>query len=65
MVCTKAAADGSAPLDAREPRQAPPATPAGAQGYPPMRYYNADVHRAAFVLPTFARDALAASVTQL
>ena len=64
MVCTKAAAGGAAPLDAREPRQAPPAAPAGAQDYPPLRYYNADVHRAAFVLPTFGRDALAASLTQ-
>lgn len=61
MVCTKAPAEGAAP-DAREPRQPVPATPEG-RGYTPLRYYSADVHRAAFVLPAFARDALAGSLT--
>ena len=40
----------------------PPGEPAGA-GYPPLRYYNSEVHRAAFTLPTFARDALAGSLS--
>ncbi|KAL4459059.1 hypothetical protein ABPG75_013924 [Micractinium tetrahymenae] len=61
MVCTKAG-DGK-PLDAREPRQPLPAAPEG-RDYPPLRYYNHEVHRAAFVLPTFARDALAGSLSQ-
>lgn len=63
MICTKAQ-EGAAALDAREPRQAAPATPEG-RGYTPLRYYNAEMHRAAFVLPSFARDALAASLTAL
>jgi spermidine synthase len=62
MVCAKAGAEGAAPLAPREPRQAPPGEPAGA-GYPPLRYYNSEVHRAAFTLPTFARDALAGSLS--
>ncbi|EFN53284.1 hypothetical protein CHLNCDRAFT_26108 [Chlorella variabilis] len=60
MICTKAG--GSAPLDAREPRQPLPVTPEG-RDYPPLRYYNHDVHRAAFVLPTFAKEALGPSLT--
>ena len=35
MICTKASPD-AVPLDARQPRQPVPATPA-AQSYPPMR----------------------------
>jgi spermidine synthase len=62
MVCTKAAADGGAPLDPREPRLPAPAAPEG-RGYPPLRYYSHDVHRAAFVLPAFAKEALAGSLT--
>lgn len=62
MLCAKSGAEGSAPLDPREPRQAVPAAPPGA-ALPALRYYNADLHRAAFVLPTFARDALAGSLT--
>jgi spermidine synthase len=55
MVCTK-----GEPRDAAEPRQPAPAVPS--ERYPPLRYYNAEVHRAAFVLPQFAKDALADSL---
>ena len=40
--------------------QRPP--PAGG-GLRPLRYYNPQVHRAAFALPEFARSALAGSLT--
>jgi len=52
MLCSKA---GDA-ADFRLPTRAPP--PAVAGGLPPLRYYNADVHRAALALPEFARAAL-------
>ena len=61
MICTKPGEEGGA-LDPREPRQAVPPPPPGSS-YPPLRYYNPEVHRAAFVLPTFARDALAPSLS--
>lgn len=62
MVCTKAGADGSPPPSAAEPRQPAPGAPEG-RGYTPLRYYSADVHRAAFVLPAFGKEALAGSLT--
>ncbi len=61
MVCTKAA-EGAEPHDPRVPRQPLLGSPEG-RGYTPLKYYNHDVHRAAFVLPTFARDALAESLS--
>ncbi len=60
MICSKAKGPGVAPVDVREPKQAGPGTPTG---YPPVRYYNAAVHRASFVLPQFAQDELTASMT--
>ena len=63
MLCTKAAQEGVPQAqDPREPKQSPPGSPEG-RDYGPLRYYNQDVHRAAFVLPTFARDALAGLLT--
>jgi spermidine synthase len=32
-------------------------------GQKPLRYYNSQIHSAAFALPEFARAALAASLT--
>jgi spermidine synthase len=40
------------------PQRAPPAG-----GSRPLRYYNPQVHAAAFALPEFARSALAGSLT--
>lgn len=63
MICSKQAVDGSV-VDPRTPSLDVPATSgSGSEGYPPLRYYNPEVHRAAFVLPTFARDALKGSLT--
>lgn len=62
MVCAKASADGSAPLDPRTPKQQEPG-PNEALGIPALRYYSHDVHRAAFTLPRFAAEALAGSLT--
>lgn len=62
MICSKQGEEGAAALDASEPRQPVPVTPEG-RGYPPLRYYNHAVHRAAFVLPTFAQEALAGSLS--
>lgn len=61
MICSKAK-EGAAPLDPREPKQSPPGSPEGRE-YGPLKYYNSDVHRAAFVLPTFAREALKSSLS--
>ncbi|GAB4823386.1 hypothetical protein N2152v2_010432 [Parachlorella kessleri] len=61
MICSKKL-EGEDPLDPREARQPVPAHLEG-KGYTPLRYYNPEVHRAAFVLPTFARDALKGSLT--
>jgi spermidine synthase len=61
MICTKAE-EGQEPLDPRTPNQAPPADKDDDR-YPPLRYYNAEVHMAAFVLPTFGRDALKDSLS--
>lgn len=60
MVCTKASDDE--PNDPRVPKREPPA-PASDATMPPLRYYNNDVHKAAFTLPTFARDALKDSLS--
>lgn len=60
MVCSKAK-EGAEPLDPREPRRPPPGSAGNKMS--PLRYYNSDVHRAAFVLPTFAREALANSLS--
>ena len=56
MLCSK---PGGEPVDFREPRQPPPA--AGA--LPPLKYYNADIHRAAFVLPQFAVEAIGGALS--
>jgi len=60
MVCTKA--DDGGLHDPRVARRSPPPPPEGS-GMPPLRYYNTDLHKAAFVLPTFARDALKDSLS--
>jgi spermidine synthase len=60
MICSKKAG-GSAPLDPRNPKQPPPGN--APEGHPPLRYYTAELHKAAFVLPQFAQDALASSMT--
>ncbi|KAK9811308.1 hypothetical protein WJX72_001515 [[Myrmecia] bisecta] len=59
MICTKASGEAH---DARIPSRPPPAQ-TQQPGWPPMRYYNSDVHRAAFVLPQFAKEALAKHLT--
>lgn len=60
MICSKASDAG--PLDPREPKLTVPEVPAE-RNYPPLRYYNSDVHRAAFVLPQFAKEALGPSLS--
>ena len=55
MICCK-----GEQRDASVPRLPPPT---GGAAYGPLRYYNSAVHRAAFVLPTFAQEALAPSMT--
>lgn len=62
MVCSKANPEAKELHDPRVPRQPLPGSPEG-RGYGALKYYNHEVHRAAFVLPTFARDALAASLS--
>jgi len=57
MICSKMSAE--APLDTRVPRQPAPLR----SEYPALRYYNAELHRASFVLPQFAKEALSASLT--
>lgn len=61
MVCTKANSE-TGPHDPREPRQPLPGCPEG-RGYGPLKYYNQEVHKAAFVLPTFAKEALSGSLS--
>ncbi|CAG9464283.1 unnamed protein product [Pedinophyceae sp. YPF-701] len=51
MMCSK-----DKDINFKEPKRGEPSTPDGIQ---PVRYYSHDVHRAAFVLPKFARDELA------
>lgn len=54
MICCKA--DGSdTPRNPRIPRHSVPET---TDGLPPLRYYTAEVHAAAFALPRFANQAL-------
>ncbi|EIE22898.1 spermidine synthase [Coccomyxa subellipsoidea C-169] len=60
MICAKATSSGT-PLDLSQPRRPPPVAPKA--DYPPLRYYSGEMHRAAFVLPKFARDALTNSLT--
>lgn len=55
MLCGKPASDGST-VDFRNPKRTP--TPASGSALEPLKYYNADIHKAAFVLPEFARAAL-------
>ena len=50
-------------LQSSSTRSDPPLAGAGNASLQPLRYYNAQVHRAAFVLPEFARAALADSLT--
>ena len=57
MLCAKADPSSAEKFDFSIPRQPPPA--GGAASLKPLRYYDSDVHRAAFVLPKFAREALA------
>lgn len=59
MVCAKAGEAGEQ-LDTRVARQPLPPTPSG---YPSLRYYNQELHAASFVLPQFAKEALASSLT--
>jgi spermidine synthase len=59
MICTKGGGEGGPRADPREARRPPPAAPADA----PLKYYSAEVHRAAFTLPAFARDALKGSLS--
>ncbi|CAD7698732.1 unnamed protein product, partial [Ostreobium quekettii] len=61
MVCSKRPSQGP-PLDPRECRRPPPSAPKG-RDYPPLRYYNSAIHRAAFVLPEFASKALAGKLS--
>jgi len=56
MLCSKPAEDGST-VDFTKPKRFP--TAAAGSTLPPMRYYNEGIHKAAFVLPEFARAALA------
>eukprot|EP00878_Enallax_costatus_P005950 GHUV01006241.1.p1 GENE.GHUV01006241.1~~GHUV01006241.1.p1 ORF type:complete len:322 (+),score=76.82 GHUV01006241.1:184-1149(+) len=49
-------------LDLRAPRQPAPG-PNKDLGIGPLRYYNSEVHKAAFVLPQYAADALKDSLT--
>ncbi len=58
MVCTKAS-DGE-PNDPRIAKREPPAE---GSSLGPLKYYNPELHRAAFTLPTFARDALKGSLS--
>eukprot|EP00775_Hariotina_reticulata_P013363 gene13363-13490_t len=58
MVCCKGQR-----LDVRQPRQLPPG-PHQQLGIPGLRYYNSEIHKAAFVLPQYACDALKGSLTQ-
>jgi len=60
MVCTKASPEGL--NDPRIPKREPPATAADS-ALPPLRYYNTELHKAAFTLPTFARGALKDSLS--
>lgn len=60
MVCTKAS-DGE-PNDPRVAKREPPAPPVGSP-LGPLKYYNTELHKAAFTLPTFARDALKDSLS--
>lgn len=60
MVCTKAS-DGE-PNDPRIAKRQPPA-PTDASPLGPLKYYNPELHKAAFTLPTFARDALKDSLS--
>ena len=55
MLCCKPDEDGST-VDFTKPKRYP--TPVEGSDLKPMRYYNAQVHAAAFVLPEFAREAL-------
>lgn len=63
MICSKAE-EGRAALDPREPAHPPPSDPHTTDAkYPPLRYYTSEVHKAAFVLPAFAREALKQSLS--
>ena len=55
MVCAKGGGEGAQAVDLRQPRRA---VRGGA-----CRYYSADVHQAAFVLPQFALHALSNDLT--
>lgn len=60
MLCVKATESG--PKDPRTPHRIAPALPSTYAPLP-LKYYDAEVHKAAFVLPVFARQALSASLT--
>ena len=55
MLCSKPHEDGSS-VDFTKPKRFP--TPPEGSSLKPMRYYNSQIHSAAFVLPEFARMAL-------
>lgn len=56
MICSKHKA-GEKALNVCEPRHSAPSSAPNAQ-VKPLRYYNSQVHRAAFALPQFAQEAL-------
>ena len=56
MLCSKPSSDGST-VNFTNPKRYP--QPADGSALKPMRYYNEEVHKAAFTLPEFARAALA------
>lgn len=61
MVCCKSAGPGAEPYDPRTARQPEP-TAVASQNIPELRYYSHEVHAASFVLPKFAKQALAGSL---
>lgn len=62
LLCSRARQGGGEPLDPRVPRQ-PPADAVRGLDVGPLQYYEAGAHAAAFVLPKFAREVLAPSLT--
>lgn len=57
MLCTKGGT--ILPPNVKRQQRSPPVD----SKLPPLRYYDADVHAASFVLPKFAKDELAGTLT--